>query len=220
QKSVIEERHVLPQKTMTIQYGVDTGKFYPIRGRTIRDELGISKEARVLGTVARFTEQKGHQYLIDAAPKIVSAFPDVYFVFVGDGPLRSELHFKVHQLGLDSQVLFLGFRSDVRDLLNAFDVFVLPSLYEGLPNVVLEAMACGKPVIATEVDGTPEAVVQGETGILVPTQDSEALANAIIELLGDRRKVEEMGRRGRERVEMKFSLDSEINKFVELYERL
>ena len=220
QKRIIEERHVFPQKTMTIQYGVDTEKFYPVRGRTIRDELGIKKKARVLGTVARFTQQKGHQYLIDAAPKIMSAFPDVYFVFVGDGPLRPVLQSRVHQLGLDSQVLFLGFRSDIRDLLNAFDVFVLPSLYEGLPNVVLEAMACGKPVIATEVDGTPEAVVQGRTGILVPPQDSEALGNAIIELLGDKRKVEEMGDRGRERVEKKFSLDGEINKFVELYERL
>jgi glycosyltransferase involved in cell wall biosynthesis len=104
--------------------------------------------------------------------------------------------------------------------MSEFDVFVLPSLWEGLPNVVLEVMACGKPVVATAVDGTPEAVVDGETGLLVPPRDPKALAEAIIKLLGDEKNIKTMGMKGRERVEQTFSLETQIDRFVELYEKL
>ena len=127
---------------------------------------------------------------------------------------------KVHSLGLESHFIFLGYRSDIKELLNSFDIFVLPSLFEGLPNVVLEAMACSKPVVATAVAGTPEAVIDGKTGYLVPSQNPEALAKALINLLEDEDLLEKMGREGRRRMETHFSLEGQINKFEALYEQL
>ena len=154
---VVEERGVEPEKATTIHYGIDLDK-YSISNKLTRADIGVRENDIVLGTVARYTDQKGHKYLIAAAPQIVEKFPNVRFVFVGDGPNRADMEKQIQQLGLQDHFLLLGFRDDVVDLLNIFDVFVLPSLYEGLPNVVLEAMACWKPVVATGVDGTVEAV--------------------------------------------------------------
>ena len=219
-RQVIEERRVSPDKAMTIHYGVDTEKFHPMHRNVLRKEIGLNRKEKILGTVARLAEQKGHCYLLDAAPSILQEHPDVHFVFAGDGPLRSELESQTCRNNLNGHVHFLGFRSDVRELMSEFDVFVLPSLWEGLPNVVLEVMACGKPVVATAVDGTPEAIVDGETGLLVPPRDPKALAEAIIKLLGDEKNIKTMGIKGRERVEQSFSLETQIDRFVELYEKL
>ena len=219
-RKVMDERHVPSHKAVTIHYGVDPQRFRPGQSHSLRKELGLGKKQKILGTVARLTTQKGHCYLIEAAPRIVEAYPEAHFVFAGDGPLRSELESQTRRVGLEDHVHFLGFRSDVRELMNDFDVFILPSLWEGLPNVVLEVMACGKPVVATSVDGTPEAVVHGQTGLLVPPRDTVALASAVIDILADGRKLKTMGMRGRKRVEETFSLKKQIDAFVNLYEKL
>lgn len=218
-KAIISEGKVNPSKVTTIHYGVDLTKYNRLNGHSKRDELNLSNH-RIVGVVARLTDQKGHSYLIEAAPQIVKEFPDVCFVFVGDGPLRQLLEDQVHSLGLESHFIFLGYRSDIKELLNSFDIFVLPSLFEGLPNVVLEAMACSKPVVATAVAGTPEAVIDGKTGYLVPSQNPEALAEALINLLEDEDLLEKMGREGRRRMETHFSLEGQISKFEALYEQL
>jgi glycosyltransferase involved in cell wall biosynthesis len=114
-------------------------------------------------------------------------------------------------------VHFLGFRSDVAEVLNAFDVFVLPSLYEGLPNAVLEAMACGLPVVATKVDGTPEAVIDGQSGILVPPADPKRLEEALVRVLSDAPLRRRLGRGARKRVETDFALGGQIESFLRLY---
>ncbi len=221
QQQVTDMRRVDPRKAMTIHYGVDTDLFKQNTNRAaVRKSLSLCPDTQILGTVARFTEQKGHCYLLDAAPDIVRSHPNVRFVFAGDGPLRTSIEAQADRLGVKSHCCFLGFRSDVTDLLNAFDVFVLPSLYEGLPNVVLEAMACGLPVVATAVDGTPEAVRHGVTGFLVPPKDPGALANALIRLLEDENIVRLMGRNGRLRAEEVFSLDGQVRQFIHLYEQL
>jgi len=173
-RQVIDEKWIDPRKVVTIQYGIDVGLFSDTDNLR-REDIGLKKEHIVLGTVARLGHQKGHTYLIAAAPRIIRAFPNVRFVFVGDGPLRSRLENQIRRLGLEDYFHFLGFRSDVKQLLHLFDVFVLPSLYEGLPNAVLEAMACSKPVIATGVDGTSEAVLDRETGYIVPPKHPDAL---------------------------------------------
>lgn len=217
---IVKERRIDPTKVITIHYGVDLKRFDRLDGRHKRDELNLSQDHLILGVIARLTDQKGHIYLIQAAPRIVKEFPEVRFVFAGNGPLRQSLEDKINSLGLNSHFIFLGFRADVKELLNAFDIFVLPSLFEGLPNVVLEAMACSKPVVATSVAGTPEAVADGITGFLVPSRNSAALAKALIRLLKDRNLINNMGKEGRRRVETYFSLESQIEEFQHLYEQL
>jgi glycosyltransferase involved in cell wall biosynthesis len=217
---VQKERHVPEAKTRTIRYGVDTRKFYPVPDGSIRKALGLHRMRTVFGTVARLTEQKGHRFLLEALPKIVRERPDAVFVFAGDGPLRKSLESAAAALEVERNVRFLGFRSDVVQLMAAFDAFVLPSLYEGLPNAVLEAMACGKPVIATAVDGTPEAVVHGETGWLVPPRDPAALADAALRFCNSRTLMKKLGHNGRKRAVRTFGIDRQVSAFDELYRKL
>ena len=217
---VRRERHVPEFKTRTIRYGVDDRKFHPIPGGSCRKALGLSRDQLVFGTVARLTEQKGHRTLLEALPQIIRECPNAVFVFAGDGPLRASLESKAATLGVERNVRFLGFRGDILQLMAAFDAFVLPSLYEGLPNAVLEAMACGKPVIATSVDGTPEAVVHGKTGWLVPPRDPAALADAVLRFCSNRRLMKTLGRNGRRRAVLAFGIDRQISAFDELYRRL
>ena len=219
-RQVVKERKVDPTKVKTIHYGVDHTKYKSYSDTSVmkRKEFGFKKDDVILGTVARLTEQKGHKYLIEAAYAITRKFPKVKFAFIGDGPLRQNLQQQISHLGLDSHFSFLGFRNDIPEIVGMLDVFVLPSLYEGLPNVVLEVMACGKPVVATAVDGTPEAVTDGTTGILVPPRDPQALETAIIELLSDHNRRFIMGQEARKRMETIFSLDKQVEKFEKLYD--
>lgn len=217
---VIEDRGVPAEKVVTIHYGVDTEKYKINHHFNKRAELGIGENEIILGTVARLAEQKGHCYLIEAAPDVIAEFPNVRFVFVGDGPLEDKLKRQIKQLGIQKHFLFLGFRHDVVELLNTFDVFVLPSLYEGLPNVVLEAMACGKPIVATSVDGTPEAIVHGKTGYLVEPQNATVLSEALIDLLNQPDQMTLLGENGRRRVENYFSLKKQIQQFRELFDTI
>jgi glycosyltransferase involved in cell wall biosynthesis len=121
---------------------------------------------------------------------------------------------------VDARVRFLGYRKDVALILAASDVFALPSLWEGMSNAVLEAMAAGKPVVATAVDGAVDQVLPGESGLLVPPGDADALAQALLDLARDPRKAQEMGIKGRERVRREFSLDRMTDAYIELYRRL
>ncbi len=217
---VRRERRVPEFKTRTIHYGVDVTRFRPVSGASLRRSLGIPRDAVVFGTVARLTPQKGHRFLIEALPEIVHENPGALFVFAGDGPLRGSLESTASALGVRRNVLFLGFRRDIVELMGAFDAFILPSLYEGLPNAVLEAMACGKPVIATAVDGTPEAVTHERTGLLVPPRNPSTLAEAVLRFCRDPRRMREMGRNGRRRAVERFGLDRQISAFDELYRKL
>jgi glycosyltransferase involved in cell wall biosynthesis len=152
-------------------------------GGGARTRLGLAATARLVLTVARLTEQKGHRYLLDAAASVVLRRPETVFVLAGDGPLEPALREQARRLGLERYVVFAGRRDDVPDLLAAADLFVLPSLFEGLPLVVLEAMAAGVPVVGTDIGGTREAIDDGRTGRLVAPGDAAALATAIGEAL-------------------------------------
>ena len=218
-KQVMEERGVPSEKARTIHYGIDLEK-YTHSDTLKRKDIGLEDSDLVLGTVARYTDQKGHTYLIDAAPGIVEKFPNAHFVFVGDGPNREDMEAQIKKLGLERNFHLLGFRKDVVDLLNLFDVFVLPSLYEGLPNVVLEAMACARPIIATGVDGTAEAVEDGECGYIVPPKNPQALTERINHLIASPDLMRRMGDASRKRVETHFSLEKQIRQFEELYDEL
>src|SRR5207248_6954850 len=128
---------------------------------------------------------KGHRYLLDAAPQILDACPSTTFVIVGRGDREAELRAQATRLGLHGRMRFLGFREDAGELMSLFDVFALPSLSERLSIALLEAMAAGRPVVATNVGGNPELVTAGETGLLVPAGDARSLAAAIAGLLND-----------------------------------
>lgn len=215
---LIERRHIPAGKIHLIYYGVDTDEFAAPPDQQKKLDMGLKKQDCVLGVVARLTPQKGHYYLINAAGSIINKFPDVKFLFAGDGIMRTSLENQVHELGLDDYFQFPGFRNDIRDLIRTFDLFILPSLYEGLPNAVLEAMASGKPVVASAVNGIKEAIIHGVNGLLVPPGDSEALAHAIIRLLEDRKLAAQLGSAARKHVVEHFSLDREVKAFESLYD--
>jgi glycosyltransferase involved in cell wall biosynthesis len=215
----IKKRGISPEKLVTIPYGVDLQKYNLNPASEKRKELGVSSGTILFGTVARLHKQKGHVYLIKAVKDVVKEIPNVKFVFIGDGELREELEEQVNKLKIADNFLFLGFRYDVNELLKTLDVFILPSLYEGLPNVILEAMACGRPVIATSVDGSPEAIENNVTGILVPPRDPVFLKQAISQLAKNKKLRESMGKEGRYRVEKYFSLRGQLEKFENMYDK-
>ncbi len=220
QRFAIEKRHQDPRKVTTIHYGVDLKHFCPRPKRgTLAQQIG-APEATLFGTVAHFRRQKGHVYLVEAAAKVVASHPEAHFVLVGVGPELEAVRARAEQLGVSGHVHFLGLREDVREVLNEVDVFVLPSLWEGFPNVVLEAMACSKPVIATAVEGTAELVVHGQTGLLVRPADVEDLAKALVTLLEHPGLSAQFGAAGRTRVEEHFSVEHQVAAFEQLYEAL
>lgn len=188
-----------------------------------RAALGIDDESPVVGMVARLCPVKGQREYILAAHQIRNEFPDAMFVIIGedielDGYYRHELERLARHLGLDDCVQFFGFRHDAAQLVNGFDVFVLPSWIEGLPVTVLEAMAAGKPVVATSVGGVPELVMEGETGLLVPPRDPERLAEAIADLLHHPDVAHRMGMNGCARVRECFSQSEMLKQVMALYE--
>lgn len=181
-----------------------------------RTELARDAAAPIVLTIARLDAQKGIAHLLDAA----AAVPEASFAIAGDGPDRGELHARAAALGLGERVRFLGHRRDVPALLAAADLFVLPSLYEGLPLSVLEAMAAGVPVVATAIGGTDEVVCDGETGTLVPPGDPQALAAAIRRTLADRDAAIHLAARARSFVEQEYSVETMVASVSRLYEQL
>jgi glycosyltransferase involved in cell wall biosynthesis len=174
------------------------------------------RNGRVIGNVARLAHQKGQRYLLEAAPAVLERHPDVRFVIVGDGELRTELERQAAPLG--DRVLFTGARADVPDLLASFDVFAFPSLYEGLCLAVIEAQAAGVPVVATPVGGIRETVVDGETGFVCPPRDPQALAERILYCLDHPDEARRVAASARERVRARFSKERMVEETVRLYE--
>lgn len=185
-----------------------------------RKEFGLQANAPVVGTIARLHPDKGVRYLLDAAVTVLEEVPDVKFMLVGDGIQRVELESIAKQNGIAENVIFAGFRDDVAELYSLFTITVLPSLNEGLPVVPMESLYMGKPVVATDVCGNPEIVRHGETGLIVPTKDSESLAQAILTLLNDEPKANPMAVCGRELVEKEFSNSVMVNRYEQAYETL
>ena len=215
---------ITPDKLVTIYNGVDLSEFSRNPNREgieeARRELGIAPSHVVVGTVGHLEEEKGCEYLLQAAARVSTQDGNVTFLLVGDGSQRAKLENLAEDLSISSNVIFMGYRNDIPRILSVMDIFVLPSLYEGLPNALLEAMAACRPVVATQVGGIPEVVADGETGILVPRRDPGALAGAICVLLEDRDRAREMGMRGRNQVERLFSVETMVAKTEALYEEL
>jgi glycosyltransferase involved in cell wall biosynthesis len=182
----------------------------------LRRTLMRGTDRAIVLVTARLDKQKGHHYLLRAA----SLVPTAVFVLVGDGPERASLEAQARALGLSDRVTFLGYRNDVGDLLTTCDLFVLPSLFEGLPLSVLEAMAAGKPVVATAIGGTDEAIVQGHTGLLVRPGDPVALAAAIQKVLSNPKLARRLAAAGKARVHEHFSADAMVQNVTNIYEQI
>jgi glycosyltransferase involved in cell wall biosynthesis len=188
-------------------------------GEGVRGELGIPPEAPVVGTVGNLRADKGHRFLLEAAPRIREVVPDVRFVFVGHGGMVDELRRRSRQLGLDRTVIFAGYRPDAARLAGAFDLFCLPSIHEGLPVSLLEALALGKPAVVTDAGGMPEVVEHGVEGLVVPPRDPHALEEALISLLRapeDRRRMGEAASRRASRFDIRLA----ARRCEEVYEEL
>jgi len=207
-----------PQKKMyVIKNGIDLPQLREEDVRMRMKELGLKLAQPVLGTVARLHRQKGIIYLLQAAEEIHRSFPEVKIFIVGGGPLRLNLERKAQKLAVDKFVFFLGERTDAAALLSFFDVFILPSLWEGLPYVMVEAALLGKPIVATEVDGVREIIEDRETGVLVPPRNPEKLAEAVVGLLQNRDYAAKLGEKAKKTIPPNFTLPRMIEETERLY---
>jgi glycosyltransferase involved in cell wall biosynthesis len=208
--------HIPTRKITVVHNGIPLPTIDAPANTALRRTLMRGTDRAIVLVTARLDKQKGHHYLLQAA----SLVPTAVFVLVGDGPERASLEAQARALGLSDRVTFLGYRNDVGDLLTTCDLFVLPSLFEGLPLSVLEAMAAGKPVVATAIGGTDEAIVQGYSGLLVPPGDPVTLAAAIRTVLSDPKLARRLAAAGKARVHEHFSADAMIQKVTHIYEEI
>ncbi len=183
-----------------------------------RKELGLTLQTPVVGVIGALVPIKGHHYLIKAAYEVRKTIPDVKFVIVGEGFLSEKLKKQVQNLKLEDKVIFLGRRDDVSEILSVLDLYVQPSLNEGMGRIIVAAMGMGLPVVATRVGGVPEIVADGETGILVPSKDSLSLAEAIIYLLTNKEKAKKMAKAGGERIGFEFSAEFMVKRISKVYQ--
>jgi glycosyltransferase involved in cell wall biosynthesis len=184
-----------------------------------RRSLGLDQNGTVVGFVGWLLPIKGPEYLLKAMEYVWPEHPEASLVFVGKGDLDLDLRTQALEVSANGRVKFLGWRNDINEIMPVFDMLVLPSLNEGMGRVLVEAMAAGKPVVASRVGGIPDLVQHGETGYLVPPADEKALADGIKKLLDDPGNAWEMGQRGKEYCQ-KFSLEAMIEKLDDLYSDL
>ena len=217
---IVKNIGISPDRIKVVYNGVDALPYCEASDVSLcRRELGIPQGDHIVGVVGNLYPVKGHQYFIEGIPAVLQTCPNTSFLFAGRGELETQLKEQVHRLGLDKRVHFLGLRQDIPRILALLDVFVLPSLSEGLSMAILEAMIAGKPVVATKVGGNPELVVEGETGFLVPPRDSHALASRVATLLTNKQQAVQFAEQGRRRAEGQFSLATMVRAYQLLYEQ-
>ena len=210
------------EKIVTIYNGIDLKRFQ-CRGepKKAKKAFGIQEDFKVVGAVGRLSEEKGHTFLLRAARDAILAGENLAFLIVGDGPLRAKLEEQARGQGKGAlQIVFAGTRTDVDRLYGLMDVFVLPSLTEGLPMALLEAIASKRPVVATRVGGVPQVIEDGFSGRLVDPGDAKALAGAIRGILADPKAGRRMAEKAYETVRRTFSADAMVQRYLEVYEEM
>ena len=219
-RQLVERQGIPSRKIVTIVNGIETSLFrneHEADKEQARRAIGVNGAAPVIGTVGRLAAVKDQQTLLEAFRQIVSHYPEALLLIVGEGPMRQELEDQTRSLGLGAHVKFLGRRSDIPELLRLLDVFVLSSVSEGLPLTVLEAMAAGVPVVATDVGGLCEVVTDRETGLLVPPRSPTHLAAAVVTLLNDHAMRTAIRHMARQRVRTRFDLDQMVQAYEAAY---
>jgi L-malate glycosyltransferase len=207
-------------RAVTVHEGIDLERVAAAPVADLHGEFWLPRDSPIVGNVAALVPHKGQRHLIDAAALVVQKVPDVRFIIAGEGELRESLERQIKDLALEKHVLLAGFRPDALSVHKGFDIFVMSSVTEGLGTSLLDAMACGRPIVATTAGGIPEVVVDNQTGILVPPRDHEALARALVALLRDERAQEVMGTEGLLRVRERFTAERMVHETLAIYRRV
>jgi glycosyltransferase involved in cell wall biosynthesis len=219
QRFYLKNAGIDSKKSLVLYNGIDiTAYSRPYKNRLeVLSEFNIPINAKVLTTVAVLREPKGIQYMIRAMPSLITIYPDIYYLIVGDGEYIDNLRDETVKANISSHVVFAGNRKDIPDILFASDLFVLPSLNEALPTVLAEAMAASLPILATNIGGIPEMIQVNLNGRLVPPANSQALANECISFFDDIKFSVKMGKAGRKMVGEKFNIENQIKQLQDLY---
>jgi glycosyltransferase involved in cell wall biosynthesis len=222
EKAVAVEHSLFrPEQIVVIENGIESSSAdLAIDLVRQRQKLGLDPDRPVVGTVSRFNPQKDPATLLRAVALVIQATSEVQFVWCGDGELKPQAESLAQHLGIHEHIVFTGYRKDVLELMALFDVFVVSSLFEGLPYTLLEVMSLGKPVVATDVTGSRDVVAHGETGLRVPPQNPSALAEAVLHLIRSPDEARRMGQAGRDLVARRFTLKRMITKTEQVYREL
>lgn len=219
----LQERIVDRQKVLKIYSGIELTHFHPVtedEKKSLRRKWGIREESAVIGIVSKLWDGKGHEILIRAFKELKQEINDAVLAIVGEGYLQGKLVNLVHTLGLTDAVIFTGFQMDVSEIIATFDVAVLPSLFEGMGRVLLEAMAMEKPVVASRVGGIPDLVHDGVNGILIAPGSVQELTSSLVKTLRNPVMAREMGKQGRKRINAEFSVDTMVQSIERVYHEL
>jgi glycosyltransferase involved in cell wall biosynthesis len=217
-KTLTEGRGIPGERVVRIYNGIELDQFHPdLKRSNLRKQWGITTEAPIIGAIGRLVWQKGFEYLIEAMPEILQDIPQAKLLLVGKGPLRPNLEALARELNISDRIIFTGFRSDIRELLSAIDILVVPSLLEGFPMITLEAMAMEKPIVTTQIEGIVEQISDSKEGILVPPKDTRALGSSILRLVKDRELGNRLGAAARSKIERYFSIDKMVKETEKVY---
>ncbi len=222
QAGKVRQAGVADSRILVIRNAVDAKRFTTsaAEGRRRVQNLFPSPPKYVVGAAGRLSSEKGFSILIEAARQVINGQPSVGFVLFGEGRLRAELNRQIAEAGLSDRFILAGFHRDLDSLLPGLDVLIQSSFTEGLPNILLEALAAGVPGVATAVGGTPELLEQGVNGFLVPAGEPSALAKGIEEMLSSESRRQTMGRRGRDRVGALFTFEAQAGQYLRLFNDL
>jgi glycosyltransferase involved in cell wall biosynthesis len=215
---LIEERGIPSERVVRIYNGIELDQYHPdVKETSLRNNWQIPSSATLVGTIGRMVWQKGFEFLLHAIPEIIRDVHDIRFLFVGDGPLKSDLARLARRLKISRKVIFTDFRSDITRVLSAIDVLVVPSILEGFPMITLEGMAMSKPIVATAIQGITEQITDGQEGILVPARNPKALSAAIVKVVQDKELASRLGLRARSTVESYFSIGRMVRETKKIY---
>ena len=219
-RSMLTSDGISPDRTTVVYEGVNIGHIGTAPKLDVHKEFCLGRNTLVVGNVAALVPHKGQRYLVDAAALVIREVPNASFLIAGEGELNGALQRQIKQLHLEKHVILTGFRSDVLSLHKSFDLFVMSSISEGLGTSALDAMACGRPVIATKVGGLSEVVINRETGLLVPARNAEALATGITRLLQDNVLRNTYGQAALARARVTFNAERMVQQTLDVYHQL
>ena len=219
--SALKKKIISKNKIKVVYHGLENEEIKKIQSSNkTKNSIGLSNENIVVGTIAHFYKTKGLEYLVNAAEFIVKEVKNVKFVIIGDGILEKEIKSLIISKDLNENVLMLGYRQDAVEIMKIFDIFVMSSIKEGFPFILLEAMAAGKAIVATKVGGIPEMIEDRKEGILVNSGDVKALSEAILGLINNKTLADTLAKNAREKIEKRFLSQDMINNTEKLYNEL
>jgi len=216
-KEVMVADGVPKERVFVVHSGINPERFEHFKKEPLIAEFNIKGNEQIVINVAHLAGHKGQKYLVRAIPDVLAKLPNTRFFIVGGGELMEELKTLSKSLGLDDRLVFTGFRKDVGAFYHTADLFVMSSVQEGLGTAVLDALALGKPVVATKSGGIPEIIQNGETGLLVPSEEPNALSDAIVQILTDNELANRVAGKGQALVNKKFTVSAMVDKNIDVY---